>query len=378
MEDGKNASGKGDAKAKVIPVKASGRTASARHAIVSRVVEDTDPDILLLQETKTKILVDEIKEGLVEEIEEEQVEEIQGLVEEIKKAGKKNGREYVEIAPKKDEGAKKTSWKEAKVLYDSNKFVEQQPRRNELDLAIKTLKTTYHVKLRGGREAGVGQVVKERVSWVCLKRKDGPNAGKCIFFMSFHNYYTTESKKGASVFCGAVAAMKRETKFDVVAGVDFNCEEEDLDLTLQEKPAVTQTKKSAATPQEKPGPTTPVHIPKYNMSKRRTTSEKKKIDYIVTTLNPEEVSVEVVDFTASDGTASKLEGKVVEDRKGEKYTYIIDDFDTVVDHDPLLCTITWLTPAPQQSLPELIKDMHINDSGPRSSIMQVDTGSNKV
>ena len=73
-----------------------------------------------------------------------------------------------------------------------------------------------------------------------------------------------------------------------------------------------------------------------------------------------------------------LQGKVVEDRKGEKYTYIIDDFDTVVDHDPLLCTITWSTPAPQQSLPELIKDMHINDSGPRSSIMQVDTGSNKV
>ena len=66
--------------------------------------------------------------------------------------------------------------------------------------------------------------------------------------MSFHNYNTTESYKGARVLCEAVAAMKTRTRLDVVAGVDFNCKEEELDLTLQEKsaqsrkPAITQAK----------------------------------------------------------------------------------------------------------------------------------------
>jgi hypothetical protein len=256
-EGGKNAPGKGDVKATsgtVIKVMGSGRTPPARHAIVSRVVKETDPDILLLQETTTQVIVDEIV-----------------------KAGEGNGRKYYQIPPKKEKGAKKTTSKEAKktsseeaketsleearVLYDSNKFErvdsdEQQPRRDELGLAIEALdkdKTTYHAKLREKdkgkkREAGVGKVVKERVVWVCLKRTDGPNAGKTIFFMSFHNYNTTESYKGASVFCEAVAAMKTRTRLDVVAGVDFNCEEEELDLTLQEKsaqsrkPAITQAK----------------------------------------------------------------------------------------------------------------------------------------
>jgi hypothetical protein len=265
-EGGKTASGKRDVKATsgtVIKVMGSGITPPARHAIVSRVVKETDPDILLLQEITTQVIVDEIV-----------------------KAGEGNGRKYYQIPPKKEKGAKKTTSKEAKktsseeakktsseeakktsseeakktsseeaketsleearVLYDSNKFErvdsdEQQPRRDELGLAIGTLdkdKTTYHAKLREKdkgkkREAGVGKVVKERVVWVCLKRTDGPNVGKTIFFMSFHNYNTTESYKGASVFCEAVAAMKTRTGLDVVAGVDFNCEEEELDLTLQ-------------------------------------------------------------------------------------------------------------------------------------------------
>jgi endonuclease/exonuclease/phosphatase family metal-dependent hydrolase len=387
-EGGKTASGKRDVKATsgtVIKVMGSGITPPARHAIVSRVVKETDPDILLLQEITTQVIVDEIV-----------------------KAGEGNGRKYYQIPPKKEKGAKKTTSKEAKktsskeakktsskeakktsseeakktsseeakktsseeakktsseeaketsleearVLYDSNKFErvdsdEQQPRRDELGLAIGTLdkdKTTYHAKLREKdkgkkREAGVGKVVKERVVWVCLKRTDGPNVGKTIFFMSFHNYNTTESYKGASVFCEAVAAMKTRTGLDVVAGVDFNCEEEELDLTLQEKSP--KPIKPAVKPQAKG-----VNIPKYELSKRR---KEKKIDFIVTTLNPDEVSVEVVDFTASDGIASKLEGKVVEDSKKKKHIYSIAEFGTTVDHDPLLCTLTWSTPAPTKS-----------------------------
>ena len=164
----------------------------------------------------------------------------------------------------------------------------------------------------------------ERVSWVCLRRKDGPNADKKITFMSFHNYNNTVSYEGARVFCQAVAAMKTLTGLYVVAGVDFNCEEEKLHPKIQEDP----------------DPTEGLNIPDYNMSERRTKSKKKMIDFIVTTLNPEEVSVEVVDFTASDGIASKLKGTVVVDSEGKPHIYSIEDYGITVDHDPLLCKLT--------------------------------------
>ncbi|CAI8041273.1 hypothetical protein GBAR_LOCUS22949 [Geodia barretti] len=109
-----------------IKVMGSGITPPARHAIVASVVEEKDPDILLLQEITTQVIVGEIV-----------------------KAGKVKGREYKQIVPKKEEGAKKTSSEEARVLYDTKKF-ESQLRRNELGLAIETLDkdktTTYNLE----------------------------------------------------------------------------------------------------------------------------------------------------------------------------------------------------------------------------------------
>ena len=359
-----------------------GRTPPARHALVSEVVKEIDPDVLLLQETKSRPLVKEI----------------------IEKLGK---RKYVEIAPLEEEGARENSWQEAKVLFDENKF-ETIEDGEELGFALQTLdgtKTTYHIPLREKeegkpREAGVGNVVKERVSWVCLRRKNGPNAGKTITFMSFHNYNTIKSHEGASVFCGLVRAMKYEIGFDVVAGVDFNCEEEKLDPTQPEKPHPTQPEKPHPTQPEKLDPTQPekphptqpekphptqpekphptqpekldptqpeeldptqpeefntkqkwngINIPQYDMSQRRTRKNKKKIDYIVTTLGQYEVSVKPIDFTAPGGTASKLEGKLIEDSRRETHSYRSDDYDIVVDHDPLLCTLTWPTPPKMSS-----------------------------
>lgn len=303
-KNGTSESSKGDVKTEreTIEVRSSGPTPSARHAIVSKVVEMIDPDILLLQETKTNI-----------------------LVEEIEKLDGPKKRKYKQVAPIRQEGAREDSFKEAKVLYDSNKF-EAKLRKNELHCALETIpeaKTDVSLRERKDgqpREAGVGKVIKERVSWVCLRRKDGPNAGREIIFMSFHNYYTKGSDKSARVFCKAVAEMKSRTGVDVVAGADFNCEfdkdkvgEENEDKAWKEK----------------------IYIPKYTMSTRR----RSKIDYIITTLKtPDEVRVEARE--PWDIAASRLEGRVVVDKNGDKYSFSPDDYHKTVDHDPLICTLT--------------------------------------
>lgn len=324
-KDGKSKSSKGDVKTETekIEVKSRGRTSSARHAIVSKVVEEINPDILLLQETKTKILVKEIV--VVNKVDPDirQPQETTDIpVEEIEKL---NSRDYKQVAQIREEGAKKTSWKEAKVLYDSNKFEATylEQRTNELGLALKTIpEATANVSLRekeGGkpREAGVGNVIKERVSWVRLKKKNDPNAGREIIFMSFHNYYTTESDNGARVFCKAVAEMKSRTGVDVVAGADFNCEFDKDKVEENSKEWKEQ-----------------IHIPNYTMSTRR----RSKIDYIITAQKTPDVRVEARE--PWDIATSRLEGRVVVDSEGERHTFSADDYHKTVDHDPLICTLT--------------------------------------
>ena len=336
-KDGKSKSSKGDVKTETekIEVKSRGRTSSARHAIVSKVVEEIDPDILLLQETKTNILVKDIVvvNKVDPDIQQPQETENDIPVEEIEKL---NGRDYKQVAQIREEGAKKTSWKEAKVLYDSKKFdaIGLKQRRDELSLALDNIdEATTATKLRERtdgqqRKAGVGRVIKERVSWVCLRRRDGPNAGREIIFMSFHNYYTSESDKGARVFCKAMEEMKSQTRVDVVAGADFNCKFDKYKVGGEEKSKACKEQ---------------ITVPKYTMSTRRTS----KIDYIITTLKtPDEVRVEA--RAPWDIAASSLKGRVVVDSNGKEHTFSADDYHKTVDHDPLICTLTL---QPKQCLP---------------------------
>ena len=261
---------------------------AARNQLVPEVVKDVNPDILLLQETKTQKIVDEIS--------------------------RINQRVYYkECKPLED-----SRLKETRILYNSDKFEEQKCDTNLLQNAIQELKeeeTQYEVKLREKedgepRRAGVGRVVIERTSWVCLKRKDTPNA-KPIIFMSFHNYNNKDSNKGATVFCKAVAVMKRLTTFDVVAGGDFNCNIEKL-----------------------PGMGV-INIPGYAESERRKKRKgrgKAKIDFFVT--EPKfRVKVNARDFTAPGDIARKLARKA-------GCTYTVEHYDNSVDHDPLICTLT--------------------------------------
>ena len=284
----------------VIEVLAEGRSTAARHAMVSEEIKAIMPDVLLLQETKTKKIIDEIQTAL--------------------------GGKYEAVSPFCEEGFRENISKEAQVLYNTEKFEKEKMSETLLTDVVDDLdqaETEYKVGLRereGGkpRKPGVGRTVRERTSWVCLKRKDGPCADRRIVFMSFHNYYTPESSRGAKVFCKTVAAMSRRAEAPVLAGADFNC---NIEEKLDEK-----------------------ELKDMILDYKKTGRRKDKIDFFVTTATPLEMqlTVEARDFT--NGTGKKLEGKSIRNSKGKTYTFTTDDFGTVLDHDPLVCTMTWTTP----------------------------------
>ena len=292
--DSKEPSGQ-DGASRQITVLAEGMNTAARHAMVSEEIKAIMPDVLLLQEITTKIILDEIRRAL--------------------------GGKYEAVSPFREEGFRENISMEAQVLYNTEKFEKEELKVTLLRDAVDDLdkaETEYQVGLREKeKKRGVGRTVRERTSWVCLKRKDGPCAGRRIVFMSFHNYYTSESSKGAKVFCKTVAAMSRRARAPVLAGADFNC---DIEETLDEKELKDM-------------------ILDYKKTERR----EDKIDFFVTTASPPEIQlrVEARDFTK--GTGKKLEGKSIINAKGETYTFTTDEFGTVLDHDPLVCTLTWTT-----------------------------------
>ena len=297
--DSKEPSGQ-DGASRQITVLAEGMNTAARHAMVSEEIKAIMPDVLLLQEITTKIILDEIRRAL--------------------------GGKYEAVSPFREEGFRENISMEAQVLYNTEKFEKEELKVTLLRDAVDDLdqaETGHEVELREKegstqRNSGVGRTVRERTSWVCLKRKDGPCAGRRIVFMSFHNYYTSESSKGAKVFCKTVAAMSRRARAPVLAGADFNC---DIEETLDEKELKDM-------------------ILDYKKTERR----EDKIDFFVTTASPPEIHlrVEARDFTK--GTGKKLEGKLIRHAKGKTYTFTTAEFGTVLDHDPLVCTMTWTTP----------------------------------
>ena len=193
-----------------------------RNDLVPAVVERIDPDVLLLQETKTNRLVTLIKG-----------------------AGTENGRRYKEV----EAGDKE----ESRVLYDANIYTPINNRERlfpqdgggKISLMQVFTRSTNRefreeeiVQLggRGGvRRERARDIINDRVSIVGLKRP--PRRGRrpqppTVIFMSFHNINSVNSARVALGFIRMVTTIGDMTGCVVVAGADLNHHIEHLPDTI--------------------------------------------------------------------------------------------------------------------------------------------------
>ena len=284
--------------------------ARARNRLVPAVVRATEPDVLLLQETKTDTLVRSLRPP---------------------------GRRYVEVRA----GEKA----ESRVLYDDNTYAAvsndeklfpgegggAKSLSDVLELSIeRVFPEREERELRRGRAGGMRELFKKRISIVGLKRR-GPPESPTVVFVSFHNVNTSQGaavrNRAANGFCEMVRIVGELTGCVVVAGADLNLH--------------------MATPTP-----TPTILP-YTPTLRR--SGVRKIDYFLLSSPPDRVTqshVTALDFTeARDDTSNPLHEAVREllrpTLSGKSYTIV--DYGRSVDHDPLVCELEITIQSPSSS-----------------------------
>ena len=202
--------------------------AGPRNHLVPLVVDDINPDVLLLQETTTNKLITLIEEQC-------------------------QNRSYLsEVAGDK---------KQARILYDSDIFEPwipsgSQPAKNSLLDCVADFPQRYRIKTRRGGVylSGLREFYDDRVAAVRLRHVD---TGEVIVFMSFHNKRTGANvREIATDFCAIVSknANKEHENTLVVAGADLNCS------TFKRKPA---------------------HVPDYGRTPRSLRRATPKVDYFV-------------------------------------------------------------------------------------------------
>ena len=281
-----------------------------RNRLIPLIITYINPDVLLLQETKTDTLINTIKRKAIG-----------------------NGRNYQEVS------AGNTT--ESRVLYDSRVYESIEPRRERifqgegerrwslmevLDQSIEAVfprgERGEQRELRGGRTAGgMRELYRRRIAIVGLKRcAQELSSETVIVFMSFHNVHNSQGReirdRAANGFCDIVAKMKELTGSVVMAGADLNCE-------------VMKT----------PNPM----IPDYKLTLRRS----KMIDYFIIASPPDTVtysSVTALDFCgAKDDILNPLHG-LMRDLLRPPIGGTINDYDKAINHDPLMCDINVTTP----------------------------------
>ena len=273
--------------------------ADLRNQLVPHVARAINPDVLLLQETKTDLLVNTIRAEVL-------------------------GRNYTEVQAR--------DRKESRVLYDSNIYeaIPHTKRSNlsleeVLDKSIKEVFPNDDHDLREGCDMrGKQRVVKNRVSIVGLRRRGLPNSD-IVVFMSFHNVNNREGGAASFVpgFLRMVHIIGELTGCVVVVGTDLNHH------------------------LENPGP----NVPLYEPTLRRTPDT--IIDYFILDKPPNvqvQSDVTAWDFIeASDDDLNPLH-EVMRDLLrpptpgGEAPT--IDQYGRAVDHDPLVYELTIPAVAP--------------------------------
>lgn len=272
-------------------------TARIRNLIVPRVIKKINPDIVLLQETKTDTL-------------------IKNIIAESKPA-----RSYKSVC-----AGERT---ESQILYDANRYEishnELSPTLDEVfelcrEEVEQTKQCTHvvhtggHRKLqvekkqtRSGETGGLKATYHRRVSKVCLKHII---TGQMTVFLSYHNLNTSQGGPqrdlAASLFLDIVKAMSERTGVVVVAGADLNC-------TMKPHPM----------------------IPGYEKTERRS----RKVDYFIVgspTAGGVSPSVTAWDFVGAERDENnQLHGVIRDILRSTDCSN--SDINRCLDHDPLVC-----------------------------------------
>ena len=264
-----------------------------RNLLVPRVVQVVNPDILLLQETKTDKLVDEIIEYTDRGYQQVQAEN--RFESRILYADK-----YTNIS--KDE--KLFPLQSEQKTHTLNEVLQQS--------ISNVVPKDSQRELRKGRVQGATEVFDSRLSIVGLCVKDHPES-PIMIFLSFHNVFSTADsanrEKIAGEFCQLVSIIQELTGCVVVGGADLNCQLSSKDFNVID----------------------------YEPTERRS-APGKKIDYFVVAPpdSAEKASVEALNFKDTkegDFLHPLMSGlQRTDPYTNERYT-------TALDHDPLVCEI---------------------------------------
>ena len=267
--------------------------AEYRNELVPAVVRVMNPDVLLLQETRTDILVDKIK-----------------------------GKGIMEVSA--------LDKSESRVLYNSNLFEAVSrdekifPGRDGMEISLSEALEMSLPEERGepqetksGKAEGMKDVFRRRIALVGLKRKGKKYAlvhDNVIVFISYHNLYTSQRvenrQAGAEGFCQIVQSMRQLTATVVIGGADLN-------QPVAHPNAV---------------------IIQYNPTLRRAG---RVIDFIARDAPPgrlEHSPVTALDFMGAAGDPSTSCNPLNQLMNDLLRSITIGDYGTAVDHDPLICT----------------------------------------
>ena len=263
--------------------------AACRNLLVPDIIAEIKPDVMLLQETRTDKLIDEIRRRLY---------------------------------TKTYEKAWASDRRESRILYNSlmynNISHEKIFRFNDcpissFDALHYCINSTFPQEIY----MQYHEIFRRRLSFVCLRRKCDPSVPeRAIIFMSFHNVYNSTDaftrREAGEGFCKIVDQLQKMTGATVIAGADlnFNCF----------LPVVS-----------------PIILP-YEPTLRRI---KRKIDFILMASPTHRGMVKAFDFVEAESDLYSLYGVVKEllrpDANG--FTYTISDYCRAVNHDPLVLTI---------------------------------------
>ena len=280
--------------------------ADRRNRLVPGVVETINPDVLLLQETKTQLLLRSITE-----------------------AGNRRNRQYTQV-PAGDP-------KESQILYDSKIYdnitnekifpVANAPHQNlreALDTSIRIVFPPENEReLRGGVRERMRELFANRLSYVGLKRTDDESVPEnVIILMSFHNVHTRQGinvrDRAANGLCQIVRRLQEQTGAVVLAGADMN--------------------KNIA-----PGGV----VLNYDPTVRRAGNV---IDYILLASPPNRVlenPITALDFMEAENDNSNPLHDLVRDLLRPDDDNVIDtieQYGRALDHDPLQCELTITMP----------------------------------
>ena len=278
-----------------------------RNLYVPEVVRIVDPDVLLLQEVPSeKIMKMLAPYGIIPRCKEKNNRKYRSVY--TRPIEKRREKKHEKLKTIKK--AKKRKGKEARILYDSKLFEKLAPVKLDRHIA-KAFPDQEKVKGK--------KLKKDRVAIVRLRHK---KTGKVIVFLSFHNIRHGGTKL-VTGFCEIVRMIAKHEKLPVVVGADLNYKE---DFS------------SAAS-------SVHVHVPKYDLTKRRSSGSKGKIDFFLhsspsTGVVPVKIegSVSALDvFPRDDRTDNRFHLQKM--RKCNR-KHSVGEYSASLNHDPLRYRLT--------------------------------------